>query len=1089
MLPDSDPSPEHNQSPPDQNKISFPRRSRRPAEVAKKKKTFKNATRNDNETTKTETTAFIDDLSDPPTMDRPPIEPSAQAPFVIRSLAHDSYDSPVLEALGTLTGGHNDPDLQTRTGNWARSVPFGKSPPNCPTDGTSMDESPPAFTSIGERNSASPPTNPEHGKPRPLSYAGGFSPSNSSRQQSTDRQKRCSMSPQYMNQPLPPHMPQRHFYGAPDIDIGTIGQGIRAVPDSGYSFCALDVLPQSLPKSAKFDSNVLLLGFDGSLEILAFENGKSRAIGALEGLGGRVVDAKFLTWTSGKDPFAELRPLIAVTVHGPVLQGDENGDSLSGSDQVEILPGLPTKQDKLPKPGEPPQMQTRVQVYSLRTQECVATLFATKPVPIIENFLGLPSAAPSPIGNLRLYASGNHLLVASGTSGEVLVYGAVNLSSSGAFQCFGKVWTGIRPKEVRRVSSSSASTDQDDLHSDSGRTSAQVDTAILSVCGRWLAVVNPSPTRISLHGIIPSTLTQKRSYGIDAYTPPPRPSVTCAVDSGEGESLLNKVARGVTQELFRGARWLGDQGLQTWNNYWNKDSPMSQAPPHRRYQPTETHPATMLPPTHAHDNQSTGVNEPDLVSIYDLKLLEDNYDQKLYSPTPIATFQPPGGCSYLSFSPSGLMLLTSNKRGDMQYVWDLMQIQHCRARAFLSEDPSSMTTAANPPAAHVRQVAWYSRMTRSSVLDVIWTAPTGTHLAIVTKKGTVHVHGLPPSAFQWPPLRRLTAPKPAAAGETGSRDEGTEETSTGNPFSAAMKLVGGKTQPILAAVRGRAPSVGAAFAGAGGFASSAGVRSGKAVAAGLSKSVEAATNTIRHAGENRLHLANFARDPAALRVAWFGDENSPQIGVIDGGCLKVYHIRPSTMNGKQDQPVVGPKVLEIQLPAHAQFCCGSQQPALGSAESNVNGFWSVPSAVAGHSSAGSLKTLPLSQAEIETSAPYQPFHTDRRVNLKVFPLNYTDETCNSDPWAFGNDIPATKIRHRSVHSDDDDDTSPADQAIRTGDMENLVSLGSGGDDVEHIVITTRRKKRNASKENSAGGDEDGFFEDDCEVLDFARDRV
>jgi hypothetical protein len=208
---------------------------------------------------------------------------------------------------------------------------------------------------------------------------------------------------------------------------------------------------------------------------------------------------------------------------------------------------------------------------------------------------------------LRLYASGNSLVIASGTSGEVFIYGAVTLPSGPAIQCFGKVWTGIQPRDMRRSSNSSNSTDQDDLHSEIGRSSGPVEVPILSLSGRWLAVVSPSPTRLSLHGIVPATLTQKRPYGIDAYTPPSRPSVTCAVDSGDGESLLNKVARGVTQELFRGARWIGDQGMQSWNNYWNKDSQTQSLP--RRPHPTESPAGTAyLPPTHAHDSQSAPTN-------------------------------------------------------------------------------------------------------------------------------------------------------------------------------------------------------------------------------------------------------------------------------------------------------------------------------------------------------------------------------------------------------------------------------------------------------------------------------------------------
>lgn len=928
------------------------------------------------------------------------------------------------------------------------------------------------------------------------------------------------MVSQYSNQPPPPHLPQPHFHGAPDIDIGLTDQGNRAVPESGYSFCALDALPRAFPKS-KFSGKVLLLGYDGSLEVLALENTKSRAVGGLDGLNGRVVDAKILTWASGNDPFAALRPLVAVTVHGPYIRTDSNngGDSSSASDQVDAVPGVAaTKQDRK---EEPPQMQTRVEVYSLRNQTFVSTLFATKPTPILDSFLPMASAAPAPAGGLKLHASGNFLVLASGASGEVFIYGVVSLSSSGGFQCLSKVWTAIQPKEVRRSSNSSNSTDQDDASSEAGRASAQPDTPILSVSGRWLAVVCPPPTRVSIHGIIPPALTQKRPYGIDAYSPPSRPSVTCAVDSGAGESLLNKFARGVTQELVRGARWIGDQGMQSWNSYWNKDSihQAPQPPAFRRPQPPEPYPnPNLLPPTHAHDNQPSTANEPDLVSVFDLKQLENSPDLRSSSPTPMATFQPPNGCSYLSFSPTGLMLLTASRNGDVQYIWDLMQIRHCRARAFLAEDASSMNSAANPPAAHVRLVAHYPRLTASSIMDVVWTAPIGDQLAITTRKGTVHVYTIPPSAFQWPPLRRVSTSTPAPTGEgSPPRDERPDDATAGSRFSSALNFVGGKTQPIFAAVRGRAPSVGAAFTGAaGGFAlsSNAGVRSGKAVASGLSKSVGAATNTLRHVGENRLHLANTAKDGLVSRVAWCGDEASRLLVVIDGGCVRVYHVGSSSSSGnnnKQNQPVVGPKTAEIQLPAHAQYQCGRQQPLTHPTEANVSGFWSVPSAVPGGGSASSaaaaaaaarLKTLPLSQAEIESNAPYQPFHTDRRVNMKVYPAEYADKMGSGQPWAFGDDIPTTtKIRHRAAthHShegDDDNDNGDAAQPTAPGEMENLVALGGGGNgEAEHIVITTRRKKKGAAAEKGAAGqggalgDDDGFFEDDCDVLDFALDRV
>ena len=46
------------------------------------------------------------------------------------------------------------------------------------------------------------------------------------------------------------------------------------------------------------------------------------------------------------------------------------------------------------------------------------------------------------------------------------------------------------------------------------------------------------------------------------------------------------------------------------------------------------------------------------------------------------------------------------------------------------------------------------------------------------------------------------------------------------------------------------------------------------------------------------------------------------------------------------------------------------------------------------------------------------------------------------------------------------------------------------EDMEQIVVTTRRRKGARSGHDSSGDvDEEGFFEDDCEVLDFASQRV
>jgi hypothetical protein len=163
------------------------------------------------------------------------------------------------------------------------------------------------------------------------------------------------------------------------------------------------------------------------------------------------------------------------------------------------------------------------------------------------------------------------------------------------------------------------------------------------------------------------------------------------------------------------------------------------------------------------------------------------------------------------------------------------------------------------------------------------------------------------------------------------------------------------------------------------------------------------------------------------------------------------------------------------------------------------------------------------QAEIESSAPYQPFHTDKRVGLYEFEVpqqqmdltalmaaTSLDETAaeptrrrkkgaqqslvqsgastpagSSDAWAFGQAMEATKLDLGVPQLLDDDSFNlplDASRALPASAMERI--LQRTGDDDAQIVVTTRRRRGPAPTQ-----DDDGFFEDDCEVLDFADQRV
>lgn len=999
--------------------------------------------------------------------------------------------SPVLDALGSI-GETAENDLTTRTDSWAQAVPYGKSPPTDLMDGELPNESPLNFPTIQERggfslpSSASPPT-----RIRPFSYGSGYRSNIQSRQQSVDRRKSHSYGSPMSNLAPPPHLPQAHFYGAPEIDLPAQNRP----GDGAYSFCSFDTLPSMSVKTPRMALNVLVVGTDGAVEVLAVEDRRTRLVGQINGLNGRVLEAKILSGNQYPDSGATSQPHVAIVLHGPMPPGEEEGRvSAAASDVNEVPPSMARgySGERRSVRGELTSYQTRVEVYSLRSGEHVATLFSSKPVPSPENIPGLPSLAPGPVGSLRLFHSGNHVIVASGISGEVYAF---KYTLTGAYQCLGKTWTNVQLGEARRYSTSSSSTDADGSHHDLPRTFAR-ERPVLALQGRWLAIVPPSSHRASIQGTVPAHLMHPRAQGMETRSPSTVPSVNCATDAGDGESFLDKVARGVTQELVKGARWMGDQGLQAWNNYWNNGQSSTPSTPPLRPTRGPDSPGQgygLFPPTHSLDTQVTSSPEPDAVSIIDLKRFDDGLDAKAASLNPVATFQVPNGCSFLSLSPNGLMLFTASKKGDVQYVWDLMQLKHCRAMAFLADDQGGHSP-------NVRQVARYARLTTSSIVDVIWTAPVGDRLAVITRKGTVHVFDLPRSAFQWPPFRRArpTAKKSPTVDPTG--DELSGPAAAGNPLSAAMTFMGGKTQPFLSAVRGRVQSTGSGFPHVSGFAlpTAASIKGGKVVAAGLSKSMGAAATgtvqTLRHVGENRLHLSGLARDPAPSRVIWIFNKGHIFMGLVDDGQFKLYRLKRSTSTNKnrQSYSVIGSKDVQFRLPANMQSICGPAPLVPYDPEKVVQASLLLPSASSQPSSTGKAFCQPLSQAEIETNTPYQPFHTDQRVSLHVYPSDSKAQVPRGQ-WVFGDDIPTTKVHVRSYNTSGDDQDGEADEdaAIRGesfgagGEMENLITLGNSTGNVEEVVITTRRKKKHSTPLRA----DDGFFEDDCEVLDFARDRV
>ncbi|EON97743.1 hypothetical protein UCRPA7_6744 [Phaeoacremonium minimum UCRPA7] len=168
------------------------------------------------------------------------------------------------------------------------------------------------------------------------------------------------------------------------------------------------------------------------------------------------------------------------------------------------------------------------------------------------------------------------------------------------------------------------------------------------------------------------------------------------------------------------------------------------------------------------------------------------------------------------------------------------------------------------------------------------------------------------------------------------------------------------------------------------------------------------------------------------------------------------------------------------------------------------------------------------QAEIESSAPYQPFHTDKRVAIyeyapeqpstaqqvalvsemlgdslqlekpkpskskrKASPSFSPAQAPVKDTsvWVFGQPIEATRLDlgHYQITEEESFNMSTDDtRALPPSAIERERVLQRFGENEEQIVVTTRRR-RGAGR--AADTDDDGFFEDDCEVLDFADQRV
>ncbi|KAL8942586.1 MAG: hypothetical protein Q9216_001568 [Gyalolechia sp. 2 TL-2023] len=1053
---------------------------------------------------------------DPDRTAPPSLLPQLQGPSSPLLNATNDVSSPLLAALGTYSTPENN-QLIYPGREWADDFSPRGSPLNEQSNGFSLANSPPnvrlsmkeAAGGLGNASAASSPPN-TYARPirRTSGYQslGGYLGSSPTRERPMSMHSRRSPS----QNPALPHHPQAHFYAAPEIDLGKPGLRRPSQGTLNPGCCIFDNLSLTGSESFRGADSVVLIGIQNRLDIFNIEKGRLDIIGRLGNLRGTVIGAQLLPSPVRDDPARSLRPLVAVIVHGP--QRDQRPKSRQNASQhdddtlfdpsASMVQALESAENT--KTDTSARFQTTVEVYSLRKNEHIATLLSS---PVMEATLSQNTSRPTdllPDGDWRIKACGRFLVVASGKSGEVFLFESAyepEKESLVVFRCIGKTWTSVSRKKPRSLSTSSTESDISELEEGPRRKSSQPDGAIFSLSHRWLAVVSPSTsTGTTTHTSVDVQHSYHKPPGLHSHTSPSSPQPTCEIDTPERESLLNRVARDVTQELMKGARWVGDQGVQAWKNYWQRPvDPNNQVV--QRSLPSDTalppQPYDSLPPTHAHDDSTSRVtNQRAIVSILDLEKLSSNQSAKEgVSLQPAAAFALPDGCSLVSFTPNGLGLLTVNAKGDVQHVWSLMRMAH--GGGFVHHTDSSH--AEKGPS--VRQIARFTRMTVARIVDVIWTEPGGERLALVTERGTVHIFDLPSSALQWPPPRRIMRSLSTATSSPQASPEleaATLHSFPSSRFGSAMEMVTGRTQPLLAAVRGRPASIGNPFSGFSGMSltAGAGIKSGKVVAAGFNRSVGAATgtvNTIRQIGENRLTLPGPSHAVTPGRVRWLTGKSRGSIAVTGGDSVKIYRISRSTNQkpGKRRPSVVGSKPIELSL-ANALTKPVSTERGRRTSEVHQaerprmtsNGFWQAspprPTQRAeedGHHS----------QAEIDTNAPYQPFHTDRRINTFAYRDDLTmlegQDAGDDTPWAFGEPIATFRTRAGAAVSEETDDPDLQQQ----GWMENHVSVQGNEREGQQIVITTRRRKT-PKAEVGEGGDEE-IFEDDCEVVDFAHERV
>lgn len=901
------------------------------------------------------------------------------------------------------------------------------------------------------------------------------------------------------------------------------------------------------------------------------------------------------------DPLAVHRPLICLTLHSPVtpqvvLEGERpppimQEDETPYSTSPPSRPSTSASNRSAHSPAQPTEWQTTVEVWSLSSRIRIARLFTSPLVPTADFGFGIGSPPP-PWGGLRVEVVGTKIAVGVGISGELYVYG---LDGGNGFQgdnagwkCLGKLWTAVQGH-----SGGSFSTDSgiSGLGSDGKMTSmgGQIATPVFSLSDGWLAYC-PASAGSAYHmggeiGVPFSSPTVK------SQSPPAQPAITAAV-SLEDEAFLNRMAREVTQEVIRGAKRATEASIKAFQNYWNgpqNNSPPPPAPPlpmnminsgiygipnmgagsvHGGSQPSGLgQQLRQMQQMGGMPQQSQffqnalpqqPASEPRLVSVIDLSKISQSLDggvslngQQL-NMTPMATFLPPAGVSYLSFAPGGLALLTASSKGDLLFVWDLMRVVHHPPGNPLHggqksgpgvQDNAKLSGPPNGPdggalGRHVRQIARFSRITPTTIVDVGWSSPKGEKLTVVTERGTVHFYDLPSGAYQWPPPRR---PPPSSSAITAGSQVG----AAGAAVTGAVNLLSSSTQPLLSAARKRRSRSSSIGSPSGGIF----LNGNSSRRPGQSGSGSGSPND--YIGGNKVSLPQGLGGITPGSVKFLVGKERGHVALTGAGVLRIYEVKPGGGGSKKKNAGgIMNNFLEYELPMLPDGSSQQNTLSVEGEEKQVGGFWTARHHHHHHHPVHNIEQQkfeqnPLSFAEIETNAMFQPFHTDRHVSLFVYtdaagahgllqhtskatdwlaggsrqakarrrkdeaklqsplpatpppeeisapepvhepasepapdiPLTVSPATSptpeGGDQWVFGLLIPAEKLNVGSARG----------EVEFTGDQGGLAEAMESGLELDRSGTNATKKGRKGGR-GRLGPDGEGFFENDCEVLEY-----